>query len=58
MTITNNIDHELTEAELDHVVGGDMDIELHHEAIHADGTPFSHSLARCAMANLCRGPAR
>jgi hypothetical protein len=31
---TNNIDRELTEAELDQVVGGDT--ALQHEALHAD----------------------
>jgi hypothetical protein len=34
MTPTNNIDRELTEAELDQVVGGDT--ALQHEAVHAD----------------------
>ena len=31
---TNNIDRELTEAELDQVVGGDTGLQ--HEAVHAD----------------------
>jgi hypothetical protein len=34
MTNTNNIDLELTDAELDRVVGGDT--ALQHEAVHAD----------------------
>jgi len=34
MTATTNIDLELTEAELEHVVGGDT--TLQHETVHAD----------------------
>jgi hypothetical protein len=54
---TNNIDLELTEAELDHVVGGD--IELYHEGMHADGTPSRNGWwAACVRVDLCRGPVR
>jgi hypothetical protein len=53
---TNTFDLELTEAELDRVVGGDT--ALQHEAVHADGAPRSHWWARCVMVDLCRGPTR
>jgi bacteriocin-like protein len=39
MTPTNNIDRELTEAELAHVVGGE--VALQHEPLHSSSTSGS-----------------
>ena len=45
---TNNIDRELTEAELDQVVGGDT--ALQHEGVHADHTGISIGGGRTPVA--------
>jgi len=48
MTTTTNIDLELTEAELEHVVGGDT--ALQHEDVHADHTGISIGNGRTPIA--------
>jgi len=51
MTTTNTLDLELTEAELERVIGGDT--ALQHEAVHADrpniGGPYHPPLAIIAI---------
>jgi hypothetical protein len=46
--MTTNFDHELTEAELEQVVGGDT--ALQHEGVHADHTGISIGGGRTPVA--------
>ena len=48
---TNNIDRELTEAELDQVVGGDT--ALQHEGVHADHTGIQYRRRPYAGCDNC-----